>query len=415
MSDASRSPYDTAVFVDDNALHEVAPQTYYCTGFSGVTVFETNAGLVVVDTGLAGEAEAIADSVRERTDDAVHTAVYTHGHLDHAFGLEAYLVDGQDDPRVIGHEAMPARFERYERTAGHNEAINSRQFGGTATASPDEADESQFGWPTYPPTTLYQDELTITVGELTFEIHHGRGETDDHSWVYCPERDVLCTGDFVISAAPNAGNPQKVQRYPWEWADTLEQMAAVEPGTLCPGHGRPLINRPETIRERLLSGAEYLSTIVDRTLAALNHGSPPHTDIVHDVELPEPDQPWLAEVYDNGEFIVRNILRYYGGWWSGRPSELEPAQRRDLAEAVADAVGCPGQLAGKALELANAGDYQLACHFADFALEAAPTDDSIQDAVADVYAHRAAQATDLMAQNIYSAAAEYAKEGRPFR
>ncbi|WP_435551708.1 alkyl sulfatase dimerization domain-containing protein [Natrinema sp. CGMCC1.2065] len=403
------------MFVAESEVNEVAKRTYHCSGFSDVTAFETAEGLLLVDTGLADESEVFADLLRQHTDAPVHTAIYTHGHLDHAFGLDAYLLDGQDDPEVIAHQAMPARFDRYKQTVGHNEAINNRQFGGTASARNDEVDESRFGWPEHPPTTLYRDDLTVEVGDVTFEIHHGKGETDDHSWLYCPDRDVLCTGDFFISVAPNAGNPQKVQRYPWAWADTLEEMAGKNAATLCPGHGAPIVDDASEIRRRLLSGAEYLDTIVEQALDALNDGSPPHVDIVHEVDLPNPEEPWLDEVYDNGEFIVRNVLRYYGGWWSGRPSELKPATREGLAEELTNLIGDAEQVAIRASNLAEAGDHRLAGHLADFALESAPDNDVVQANVTEVYEQRAETETDLMAQNIYSAAAEYATEGRRFR
>jgi glyoxylase-like metal-dependent hydrolase (beta-lactamase superfamily II) len=403
------------MFVADREVNRVAERTYHCSGFSDVTAFETSDGLVLVDTGLSGESASLAEQLREYTEAPVHTAIYTHGHLDHAFGLDAYILDGQDDPEVIAHEAMPDRFDRYERTAGHNEAINSRQFGGTASEGSDEVGESRFGWPEHPPTTLYRDDLTVEVGDVTFEIHHGQGETDDHSWLYCPDRDVLCTGDFFISVAPNAGNPQKVQRYPGAWADTLREMGEEDAATLCPGHGTPVVDDASEVRRRLISGAEYLDTIVEQTLDALNDGSPPHVDIVHEVDLPDPEEPWLNEVYDNGEFIVRNVLRYYGGWWSGRPSELKPAARDGLAEELTQLIGDAEDLANRATKLAADGDHRLAGHLADLALEAAPDDESVQKSVASVYERRAEAESDLMSQNIYSAAAEYATEGRRFR
>lgn len=409
------SPYETEMFVAENDVTEVAEQTYHCSGFSGVTAFETAEGLVIVDTGLASESTVLAEKLREYTDAPVHTAIYTHGHLDHAFGLDAYLLDGQADPEVIAHQAMPDRFDRYRQTAGHNEAINSRQFGGTASAGDDEVEESRFGWPEHAPTTLYRDNLTVEVGGVTFEIHHGQGETDDHSWLYCSDRDVLCTGDFYISVAPNAGNPQKVQRYPWAWADTLKKMADENASTLCPGHGAPIADDENEIHRRLLSSANYLDSIVEQTLEVLNNGSPPHTDIVHEVDLPEPDEPWLEEAYDNGEFIIRNILRYYGGWWTGRPSELKPSPRHTLAEEIAELAGSEEVLVTKAHELAEQGDYRLACHLADFALEAAPNDEFVQKLVAEIYEERASKESDLMSQNIFSSAADYASSGRRFR
>lgn len=413
MSNNTIDPYALDMFVDEIEVTEVADRTYYCSAFSGVTAFETDTGLVLIDTGLSAVSTTIADELREHTNAPVHTAIYTHGHLDHAFGLDAYLTEEQDPPDVIAHRAMPERFDRYALTAGHNEAINGRQFGGTASGM-DDSEASGFGWPEHPPTTLYDDTLTIRVGNTSFEIHHARGETDDHSWVYCPERDVLCSGDFVIGVAPNAGNPQKVQRYPEEWADTLRTIAGVDAGTLCPGHGDPIVDDPEEIRRRLLAGAEYLDTIVERTLDALNDGSPPHVDIVREIELPDPEEPWLAEVYDAGEFIARNVLRYYGGWWSGRPCELKPARRDALADEIVALAGDAETLAARAEKLVEQGDLRLACHLADYALEAAPDDEGIQETVAAVYEQRAKAATDMMSRNIYSTAVEYATEGRAF-
>lgn len=409
-------PFETDMFERLDGVREVAEDTYYHSYFSSVTAFDTDEGLVLVDTGVEQASPRIAEDLRAVTHAPVQTAIYTHGHLDHAYGLADFLTEEQEDPRVLAHENVPDRFARYARTAGHNEAVNARQFGGTVDATGDLADESgsRFRVPDYPPTVTYEEGVTLSVGELTFEVHHGKGETDDHSWVYCPEREVLCSGDFHINVAPNAGNPQKVQRYPWAWADTLREMAALEPRHLCPGHGQPVVDDPDGIQDRLLDSAAYLEAIVEETLAALNDGSPPHVDVVHEVDVPEYDAPWLAETYDEGEFIARNVIRYYGGWWSGRPSELKPAPRAALAGELAALAGGARPLADRALALADE-DVRLASHLADYALEAAPDDETVQEAVASVYEQRAAGEENLMSGNLYSSAAEYARDGRPFR
>jgi glyoxylase-like metal-dependent hydrolase (beta-lactamase superfamily II) len=369
-----------------------------------------------VDTGLERLAPHIAEAFREYTDAPVHTAVYTHGHVDHAYGLAPYLLEGQSDPEVVAHEAVAERFARYARTRDHNEAINARQFGGTVELADTMYEEgSPFGWPDYPPTTEYRDDLVLTVGGERFELHHARGETDDHTWLYCPDREVLCPGDFSIGACPNAGNPQKVQRYPDEWIDALREMAAEDARHLCPGHGDPIVDDPDAIRTRLVRTAAYLEALVEDALAALNDGSPPHVDIVHDVDYPETDAEWLAPQYDDPEFVVRSVIRRYGGWWSGRPSELQPARRAALASEVASLGGGAEALAARAEELADAGEFRLAGHLADFALEAAPEDESVAPAVNRVYAARAEQAASLMAENLYRSAASYAADRRPFR
>jgi alkyl sulfatase BDS1-like metallo-beta-lactamase superfamily hydrolase len=254
----------------------------------------------------------------------------------------------------------------------------------------------------------------LVVGDLTFELHHGKGETDDHTWVYCRERDVLCTGDFFVSVAPNAGNPQKVQRYPEEWSDALRDMSTLNANSMCPGHGEAVVDDPEGIETRLLTTADYLDSIVEQTLDALNDGSPPHVDIVHEVET-EFDEPWLEQVYDEDEFIVRNLIRRYGGWWSGRPSELKPASREPLASEIAELADGAEELAERARELHKEDETRLACHLADYALEAEPENDEVCDAVAKIYRQRAVVEKSLMSSNIFRSAAAYADEGRPFK
>ena len=392
---------------------EVAPRTWFASQFSGTTAFETDDGLVLVDTGTKQLAPVLAAMLRQKTSAPVHTAIYTHGHIDHAYGLEAFLVPGQKRPRVIAHSAMPARFARYAATAKHNAALNARQFGGTVEAQTAQS-YAAFAEPPMPPDTLYEDRLTIRVGGLRFELHHGRGETDDHTWVFSPDRGVLCPGDLFIWAVPNDGNPQKVQRYPWDRAKALRAMAALGPRALCPGHGGPVVGEPAKIVRMLTETAEFLETVVARTLAAMEQGSPPHTDIVTGVDLPKSDSPWLQPVYDDTEFLARNVIRFYGGWWSGRPSELKPAPRAALAAEIANLAGGARTLADRAAAIAAAGDLRLASHLADFALEASPTDDQVQAKVASVYELRAAQEESLMATNIFNSAAAYARAGKPY-
>jgi glyoxylase-like metal-dependent hydrolase (beta-lactamase superfamily II) len=167
----------------------------------------------------------------------------------------------------VAQRAILDQSARYERTAGMNAEINARHFGRVRPVGP-----AMFSPPALMPNLLFDERLLLAAGELTFKIFHCRGETDDACWVWCPERRVVCSGDFVINAVPNAGNPQKVQRYPWDWADGLREIAACDAVSLCPGHGGPVVQDPAKVRRLLLETAEYLDSIVNQTLAAMNDG-----------------------------------------------------------------------------------------------------------------------------------------------
>lgn len=403
-------PAEEARFYWNGGPVRIADRTWFVPMLSGVTAFETDEGLVLVDSGAAIFASHLAGEIRQATAAPVHTAVFTHGHVDHAFGLSAFLTEDQTPPRVIAQSAMPHRFERYAETSRHNAALNARQFGGSV----DNTTNVEWAAPSILPDTLYDDELSFVVGGVTFELHAARGETDDHTWLYCPERSVLCPGDLIIWAVPNAGNPQKVQRYPWDWAAALRVMATVGAHTLAPGHGGPIIDDPDLVGRVLTETAEFLEVLVERTIAVLEDGSPPHVDVVRRVEIPVSDSPWLQPGYDEAEFIIRNIIRWYGGWYSGRPSELKPAPRADVADAIAQLAGGPTALIDAARRHADGGDLRLACHLADYALEAAPQDSTVTAGVAELYDRRAESEDSLMAVNLYRSAAAYARAGRPF-
>lgn len=394
---------------------QVADRTWFVSLFAGVTAFDTDEGVVLVDTGLKALAPVIADQMRQHIHNSVHTAVYTHGHVDHAYGLGSFLLDSQSPPVVVGHRSMPKRFSRYSITSGYNLAINFRQFGGSVPAEKSLGQIIEFDLPEYPPTVLYDNDMKLEVGGVHFELYHAMGETDDATWVWCPDRGVLCPGDLFIWAVPNCGNPQKVQRFPWEAASALRKMAALEPDSLCPGHGGPVVYDSKKIKRMLTETASYLECIVEKTLDVLNSGAPPHVDILHEVDIPVVDSPWLRPMYDDPEFIIHNIIRYYGGWWNGRPSDLKPASRGTVASELAVMCGGAKALAERSEQLMEEGEVRLACHLADLALEADAGDETVQQIVASVYTKRAGMESSLMATNIFLAAADYARSGRPYR
>ncbi|MEZ5350135.1 MAG: alkyl sulfatase dimerization domain-containing protein [Microthrixaceae bacterium] len=365
----------------------------FIESFANVTALHEDGELALVDAGGVIHARQIHEIVRTHTSAPLRRAVYTHGHVDHCFGVPLFEAeDGAPGVEVISHEAVAKRFDRYQLTNGYNGTINQRQFRLAAALFP-----SDFRYP----DTTFRESTAFSLGATDLELNHDKGETDDHTWVWMPQRRVLCTGDLIMWVAPNCGNPQKVQRYPLEWAAALRKMAELEPEILLPGHGLPIVGT-ESVATVLGDTAELLESITSQTLEMMNAGETLDS-IIHSVEVPGGllDRPWMQPIYDDPEFIVHNVWRLYGGWFDGNPARLKPAPESALAAELASLCGGSPRLAERALELAGDGELRLAGHLAELAAQADPDGPEVHAARAEVNRARVAAETSLMAKGIF--------------
>jgi len=381
-------------------VEEVVSKVYCITAFGNVGFILTDEGVVVVDTALRQMGETILKIIREVTDAPIHSVIYTHGHYDHAFGVSALLEDaeqrGYPKPRIIGHENVVRRFRRYQELQSQQELINRIQFG-----IPAEMSGVLRGY--HYPDVTYHNRFTFRLGDVTFELRFGMGETDDATWIWIPERRVVFAGDFVVWSCPNVGNPFKVQRYETEWAEALEQMASLNPDVLVPGHGPPI--RGEEVQQVCLDTARALRHLHEEVVELLNKGAWIE-QILEEVRLPEDlaKKPYLAPVYGCPTFIIHGIHRRYAGWYDGNPSHLFPSKTRDIAKEVVTLAGGPGALLKRAKALKEAGKTQLALHLVDFVLDN-PKNAGLKEAhvlKADLLQARADEEPSFIARNIFT-------------
>lgn len=344
--------------------------TYFC---GSVTAIRTSQGLVLIDTAKPDTARRTLEVIRGWDDGPIHTVIFTHGHIDHTSGIA--VIDEEADargwprPRIVAHRNVARRMQRYQDTHGFNSIAQGQQFN-----APDYV---------YPigqrrPDEVYDDTLALTIGGERIELIHGRGETDDATFVWLPERRVLASGDFVIWVFPNAGNPRKVQRYAAEWAAALRRMEHLKPAVLIPGHG-PVVFGEERVAQMLGDGAGALEHLVREALALINKGAT-LDEVLHAVEVPAATlaKPYLRPKYDDPEFLVRAVYHLYGGWFDGNAAHLKPARATDLARELADLAGGAARLAQRAAALSDSGQSRLAVELVELAGTAAPDDGRIQ-------------------------------------
>jgi alkyl sulfatase BDS1-like metallo-beta-lactamase superfamily hydrolase len=383
----------------NHELSELDDGLSFVEAFSNSVIFDTDNGLVIFDTSSIAGGNLVVESIgRWRPKARFNALIYTHGHVDHVGGSGAFISKAQASgtplPEILGHENVVPRFDRYNLTNGYNQVINHRQFG----MDPDGSFlPESVAWP----TTTYTDSLPLNLGGMEIELYHAKGETDDHTWGWIPAYKAVCAGDFFIWNFPNAGNPQKVQRFPLEWAAAMRAMAAKQPEMLLPAHGLPVKGKKRVL-QILRDIADALEGLVRDTLEMMNAGAS-RNDIIHSVRVKDGcmDKPYLQPLYDEPEFTINNIWRLYGGWYDGNPANLKPARESALAAEFASLSGGALAIATRAETLAQQGDMRLACHLIETAVLAEPQTGKLHEIRADIYQQRVKRETSLMAKGIF--------------
>lgn len=399
MVEEDKKLHSSPVSPQYKGLEEVSPNIYCIKTFGNVGFVVTDEGVVVVDTAIHQFEEMVRKDIRKITDAPIHSVIYTHGHYDHAFGVWALLKDaeerGDPKPRIIAHENVVRRFNRYRELQNQQEFINRIQFSVPEGISVVPRDY-------YYPDVIYHDSFSFRLGDLTFELRSGMGETDDATWVWIPEKRTIFSGDFILWSFPNIGNPFKVQRYETEWAEALEHMASLHPDILVPGHG-PVI-RGEEIQKVCLNTARALRYLHEEVVKRLNQGAWLE-QILDEVKLPEDlaNEPYLAPVYGCPTFVIHGIHRRYAGWYDGNPSHLFPSKTADIAKEVVNLAGGPEALLNRAKALKEAEEIQLALHLVDFILYNSETAGltAAHELKAELLQAKADQTTSLISRNIF--------------
>ena len=323
---------------------------------SGAAWIETSEGVVVIDTlTLPSFAAEMMNKIKERNG-TVKYIIYTHGHGDHVGGAAAFMAD---NPEVISNKYLPDRLDKYNYQAEHRARIGGQQFNYNAVAR-------KMKW-VYP-TQTFLGTKTIRLGEMTFELHTARGETDDVCWVWVPELRAAFIGDLIIGSFPNVGNPWKPTRMPLAWAKSLEEVRAKNPEHIF-YNGAAAYKSGAEAREIIDDNIEAIRSLFDQVIDYINKDV--HiTEMIHMVKLPEhlKRKPHLQFAYSRPEFFVFNTYRWYHGYFDGNPANLLPRPEKEVKDALMSVIGDPQKVLDKAEELLNADKAQLGLEVLDVLL-----------------------------------------------
>ncbi len=214
--------------------------------------------VLVVDAGyLPGTALADIAEIRKLTDKPVRYLVNTHWHYDHTNGNGVYRAQfpglsivghpetrrllADNAPRYLASVLAPDSPVR-RSVANSRKALTELGTGGDTAdrgvlrrrLAQRELELAELPRVMVdPPDLLVERELTLDLGGRTVIVRHlGRANTPGDLVIYLPRDRVLATGDIVVSPIPYAYNAS-----PGGWIEVLDEILALQPLVLVPGHG----------------------------------------------------------------------------------------------------------------------------------------------------------------------------------
>jgi cyclase len=233
-------PFTTGyVRLTDHAAAYLQPNGGFGLSNAGVLLGRDATTLVDTFFDLA-HTRRLLESVEAETRAPVRRVVNTHHNGDHCWGNQLCR-----DAEIIGHrrcrEAMaslpPELLERLRTAPLERPGVAMLRAGMT---------RFDFrGIKLTPPTTVFDDRLTVYVDDLPVElIYLGPAHTVGDVAVWLPAERVLFAGDLVFRHCAPLGWEGTFQR----WIEALDAMAALEPALVVPGHGP--VSGVEGLREQ---------------------------------------------------------------------------------------------------------------------------------------------------------------------
>ena len=348
---------------------------YLSEGFSNSFLVITDAGRVVINTGMGFEAP-----VHKRNFDAVDAGpiryvLLTQGHVDHVGGVDFLREAGTEIVAQANnpvHQAEDARLQpfRAARSAfafGESVARGvldiQREFAGSL---PPQARPE--------PTITFEERYAFELGGRRFELMATPGgETTDSMVVWLPQHRICFSGNLFSALFGHFPNLITIRgdryRDALRFVESLDRVLALEPELLLVGHHDPVEGRAR-IRSELTRLRDAVQYVHDETVRGMNEGKDVWT-LMREIELPAELE--VGQGYGKVSWCVRAIWETYAGWFHHHSTtELYPVPSWSVHPDLVELAGGADAVAQRAREKLDAGAPLEAIHLAEVALAAAP-------------------------------------------
>ncbi len=218
---------------------------------SNAAFIVTAQGVVVIDgLGSPALARALLATIRQHTDRPIRYVVVTHYHADHIYGLQVLKEAGA---------TILARAEGREYL--NSEAARQRLIASREAVAPWIDEQTRL----VPADRWLTEDITLPMGDETLQVRHvGPAHTAEDLVVFAERAGVLLAGDLVFRGRiPYVGQADSRA-----WITALDQLIALRPRRLLPGHG-PLSDEPLADLRLTRDYLQYLRERMGRAAAEM--------------------------------------------------------------------------------------------------------------------------------------------------
>jgi alkyl sulfatase BDS1-like metallo-beta-lactamase superfamily hydrolase len=360
-------------FVHDEKAYRVNDFIYRSAGTSASYMLVTNAGRVIVNTGMSYEAPHHKALFEPICPGPTPYIITTQGHVDHVGGVSLFREPGtryvaqamnpacqHDDARITRFRAGTAMlwFGQLAKMIGDF----ARRYPGQAR--PQEAPV---------PDLTFESRLSLRVGDLELElIAAPGGETVDSLVVWLPQHRIALLSNLFGPLFPHFPNFNTLRGDKYRFAEpylaNARRVRELKPRLLITGRHLPIEGEAliDAAIARLHDAVEYVH---NETLARINAGQDIYT-MMREVQLPANLR--VGQGYGKVSWAVRTIFEEYTGWFQRRAtSELYGVDPDEALGELAQLAGVPVVLETARKRLA-AGEPVRALRLAEAALAAQP-------------------------------------------
>ncbi len=336
-------------------------------GIANTYLVTTEAGNVLINTGLDFEAPEIQARFGRVSDQPIRSIVFTQGHPDHVGGWSQFDGPGVETIAQANHTDV----REYWLTLHPFYVRRITKLWGLFTGDIDTS--------SHPPepvlTRSFVDHDAFELGGRRFELYATPGgEAADSMVVWLPDSKVVFVGNLLGPMFGHVPNLYTIRgdkiRSAMAFIHSIDRVIYLEPETLINGHD--VFDGADQIRATLTKVRDATIHLREQTIAGMNDGVDLWT-LMGQVTLPAELE--LPQMHGKVPWIVRAIWEEHTGWFRYESTtELYDVPPSAVWGDLVELAGGPTALTDRARAHVESGRPLHALHLTDMVLRDGPTD-----------------------------------------